>query len=276
MLVLDPSLSTSPLAPSRDPMQALHLGWRRVYAGSEGALSLWLRGIGPGRPELPHPAEELLVGTGQPLFGPPPPALAALISGEKFAGIWNYRWAVAGPDEAGLAGNHLAGLQVDRSFGGLTPAVLWYSDAARSRWRAEDRPTTALWVAAAGLELEDRSGTAAPLSPPVVSGKIKGKEHFDVLADLARRAAHQHNLNLLRKLVEAGDRNTTIRAGWDPARLLPWIEVEHQNGNELWLQRAWILQGDGREVRLSNGADEGAIRAALGWMSADLRLEPQP
>jgi len=145
-------------------------------------LSLWLRGIGPGRPELPHPAEELLVGTGQPLFGPPPPALAALISGEKFAGIWNYRWAVAGPDEAGLAGNHLAGLQVDRSFGGLTPAVLWYSDAARSRGRAEDRPTTALWVAAAGLELEDRSGTAAPLSPPVVSGKIKGKEHFDVLA----------------------------------------------------------------------------------------------
>lgn len=277
VLLLDPSTEASLMVATQDPMQALHLGWRAVWAQkmTQAPLALWFRGLGPGSPETPRPHEDLVIGTGRPVLGAAPPALAALATPTHFAGIWPYRWAASDLDEPGLAGNHLAGLQADLVLGGLTHAVLWFSEDARNRWRSEEREKVAEWVAAAGLQLEDRDVT---LPPPLPQGK--GKSHaksnaqFEQLADLARRAAHQHNLNLLRKLVGFSSKDVHVRAGWEPTRMLPWLEVEVDDGQSLWQERAWILQGDGREETLPNRADTPQIRAALGWMPADLRFVP--
>lgn len=277
VLILDPSIKTSLVVATQDPMQALHLGWRAAWAQkiSPAPLALWFRGIGPGTPEAPRPDEDVVIGTGRPVLGAAPPALAALATPTHFAGIWPYRWAASDIDEPGLAGNHLAGLQADLVLGGLSPAVLWFSEEARNRWRSEDREKVAEWVAAAGLLLEDRDATTPPQLP---QGKTKahGKSNtqFEQLADLARRAAHQHNLNLLRKLAGFSSNDVHIRAGWEPTRMLPWLEVEVADGASLWQERTWILPGDGREETLYSASSTTQIRAALGWMPADLRFIP--
>ena len=44
VLLIDPAAEVTPVEPTRDPMQALHFGWRRTLEGREGARTLWFRG----------------------------------------------------------------------------------------------------------------------------------------------------------------------------------------------------------------------------------------
>ena len=41
VLLIDPAAEVTPVEPTRDPMQALHFGWRRTLEGREGARTLW-------------------------------------------------------------------------------------------------------------------------------------------------------------------------------------------------------------------------------------------
>jgi hypothetical protein len=258
--VFDPSEPPLAIPVATDPLHALHLGWRRELASEAGnPLTLLVRGIGAGEPGQPRPTEDVVVGAGRPVFGASPPALAGLVANDRIGGVFGYRWAAADADERGLAGSHIPAIQADLALGGVTPAILWVSEAARAAWRGEARDAVAEWVAAAGLTLEDGSGTAA------VAGAARGS--LPELAGLARRAAHQHNLNLLRALVERG--GAGVRAAWDPARQLAFVEVRAGGG----AARAWVCPGDDRVVTLPADAGEPAIRAAIGWLPADLVLE---
>jgi len=269
VLVVDPSEPLLSIPVPQDPTHALHLGWRRALAGTD-ARTLIVRGLGAGMPGEARPTEPALIGGGRPIFDAPPPGLLPLTSTGTLGAVWPFRWAAAGDDERGLAGNHIAALQADLLLGGVTPAVLWFSETARGAWRGDERDAVTEWLAAAGLDVRVGSGSA----PLEATTKATATERAALLPleDLARRGAHQHNLNLLRKLVERA--GTRVRAAWDPQRELAYIEVRSDHGAAL--TRAWIVPGDGRRVALPADSDEATIRSALGWMPADLALGEEP
>ena len=194
----------------------------------------------------------------------------SLVQGGQLVGTWTARWAAAGEDEAGLAGNHLAGPRLSAELGGAGAAVLWFSDGAREAWRAGTRADTADWFRAAGLELVDRSSAETPSS-----GFGKTNANFEELTRLARAAAHQHNLSLLRRLTEAAGPDLEVRASWDPVRALPYVSVVARTTKGVRESRSWAVAGDGRLVTLGARAGADEIRAALGWAPADVIFEPE-
>lgn len=253
-----------PVPLRNDPLHALHLGWRRELVAMGGApAALTVRGLGAPAAGEPRPTEDVVIGTGRPVFEAPPAALAAFVKGDRFANTWSFRWAAARDDERGLAGSHVPTAQADLELGGVTPGILWFSEQAREAWRADDRGDTAEWVAAAGLTLEDGSGV-----DPIDASRAPtlGAAAFARLAELAGRAAHQHNLNLLRVLVERG--GGAVRAVWDPRYQLAFLEVRGPDA----LARAWLARGDGRTVELPPTAGALEISAAVGLAPADLLL----
>ncbi len=270
-LVLDTSEPLLAPEPAGDPLHAVHLGWHRTLG--DPATALLIRGLGQGEPGEPRPTEPAVVGTGRPVYGAPPAALVALLGSERLGGTWPFRWAASGPDEKGLVGNHLHALQADLALEGVTPAVAWVSGAAREAWRGDPREALSEWLGVAGLALPTHA--AADL-PTVEAGALSAatSAQLDALGALARRAAHQHNLNLVRRLIErAHSVGATVEAGWDANRQLAWLGVNVREGSAGGTRRAWIVQGDDREVRIRATASPEQARAALGWMPADLWAE---
>lgn len=254
-LVFNPAHDDLVIDVSQNPMHALHLGLRRALADEPGAMMLQLRGVGAA--ELARPPEDVVIGVGRPVFGQPPPALLPLLSEQRLAGVWSVRWAAERADEQGLSGGHLPSLQADLTFGGVAPAVLWFSEAARAALRVEDQPTLREWVGAAGLTLQE-----CPQIETVLG--LRGGSAEAV--DLARRAAQQHNLNLLRRLVET---RLPVRACWEPARQLGFIEIATRDV----VERVWLLPVARAVVDVPAGAP---LRTAAGWLPADLRIQRAP
>ena len=222
-LVVDPSQGAAPGGGRSSSFYAAHLAVRPLITGQTGALTLTVRGLGLATgAALP---EDLVVGVGVPVTVDAPPTVAALFAaGGPLGDRWSLRWARSGPDELGLTGAQLPTVQTDRVLGGVEPAVLWFSARARQSWTSPSRAEQVIWLAGAGLEIEDGDAaapTGARLDPAAPSGGLAALE------DLLERARAQRNVNLLRAAADLAERTpgAELRARWDDHRGYAFLEL---------------------------------------------------
>ena len=248
---------------------AAHLALRRALVGEPDAIVLTVRGLGTALAAgLP---EQLVVGVGVPVTGEPPPVIARLFDG-PLAGRWTVRWAADAPGETGLTGSQAHSVQVDRTLGGVTPAVLWFSPSVRDAWRSRPRETVAAWVAGAGLDLPDGDagspllGSAGGAPPESLVAALAP------LTALATRARTEANVNLLRRLAEdvGKTHGAALEAAWDAEWGLPFLELRMVDAGWTVLRRIPLVTGALPVVEIHDASSQAAMRAAVSAGPAEL------